>query len=155
MLTSDVKKYIDLSVLCWLATSDTDNFPNVSPKEVFTWHDDTTFLIAHIASPNSIRNIRSNPKVCVSFIDVFVQKGYKIKGTARVIEKRDTDFEFKAKRLQSLATERFPVLAVIEILVTQVTPILAPSYQFYKATTSEVGQIEGAMKTYHVRACQG
>lgn len=153
MITTDVTKYIDQSVLCWLATSDMDNFPNVSPKEVFTWHDDNTLLIAHIASPNSVRNIRSNPKVCVSFVDVFVQKGYKIKGTARVIEKADPEFESKAKKLKELATERFPVLAVIEIAVAQVTPILAPSYQFYRDTTTEEGQIAGAMKTYNVLKC--
>ena len=150
MINADVKKYINQSVLCWLATSDSDNFPNVSPKEVFTWHDDNIFLIAHIASPNSVRNIRSNPKVCVSLVDVFVQKGYKIKGTARVIEKTDSEFELKAKRLQILATDRFLVLAVIEIAVTQATPILAPSYQFYKETTTEEGQIEVARKAYNV-----
>ena len=150
MITPDVKKYIDQSVLCWLATSDMDNFPNVSPKEVFTWHDDNTFLIAHIASPNSVRNIRYNPKVCVSFVDVFVQKGYKIKGTARVIEKADPEFETKAEKLKELATERFSVLAIIEITVTEAIPILAPSYQFYKDTTTEDGQIEGARKSYNL-----
>jgi predicted pyridoxine 5'-phosphate oxidase superfamily flavin-nucleotide-binding protein len=36
MITDDVKKYIDQSVLCWLATSNAQNEPNVSPKEMFT-----------------------------------------------------------------------------------------------------------------------
>ncbi|MCB0658923.1 MAG: pyridoxamine 5'-phosphate oxidase family protein, partial [Saprospiraceae bacterium] len=31
-LTSDVKKYLDRSVLCWLATISPDGSPNVSPK---------------------------------------------------------------------------------------------------------------------------
>ncbi len=76
MLNQEVKKYIDKSVLCWLATSNEDNEPNVSPKEVFTYRDEKTLLIGDIASPNSVKNIKSNPIVCVSFVEIFVQKGF-------------------------------------------------------------------------------
>ncbi|MFK5037181.1 pyridoxamine 5'-phosphate oxidase family protein, partial [Klebsiella pneumoniae] len=71
MITEEVKNYIDKSVLCWLATSNRQNEPNVSPKEIFTYKDDKTLLIANIASPNSIANINENPNVCVSFVDIF------------------------------------------------------------------------------------
>ena len=80
MLTTDIKKSIDTCVLCWLATVDKDQQPNVSPKEMFTYLDDHTLLIANIASPNSVRNIAQQPKVSVSFVDVFTQKGFKLKG---------------------------------------------------------------------------
>jgi len=83
-----IKQYINQSVLCWLATSDEDNFTNVSQKEMFTFVEENKLLIANIASPNSIQNIRVNNKVCVSFVDVFVQKGFKIKGIARIIEEK-------------------------------------------------------------------
>jgi predicted pyridoxine 5'-phosphate oxidase superfamily flavin-nucleotide-binding protein len=149
MITTDVKKYIDKSVLCWLATSDSDNFPNVSPKEMFTWRDDATLLIAHLTSPNSIRNIKANPKVCVSFVDVFVQKGYKLKGIARLIDKADADFAAAVKPIINLFTDKYPVQAMIEIAVTSVLAITAPSYFLYPATT-ETSQVASAMKTYHV-----
>ena len=77
MFTKDVKRYIEHSVLCWLATSNKKAEPNVSPKEIFLRYDDTKILIANIASPKTIRNIKENPQVCISFINVFVQKGYK------------------------------------------------------------------------------
>jgi predicted pyridoxine 5'-phosphate oxidase superfamily flavin-nucleotide-binding protein len=64
-------------VLCWLATVDEAGRPNVSPKEIFTAHGDDHLLIAHLASPGSVRNLRARPEVCVSFVDVFVQKGFK------------------------------------------------------------------------------
>jgi len=89
MISKEVKKYIDESVLCWLATSNSQNEPNVSPKEVFTYKDDKTLLIANIASPGTIGNIKENSKVCVSFVDVFVQKGYKLKGNAIIINTVD------------------------------------------------------------------
>jgi len=150
MITTEVKKYIDKSVLCWLATSNKENEPNVSPKEMFTFQDDNILLIANIASPNSIKNIKENPNVCVSFIDVFVQKGFKIKGVATLINKNTDDFNTKVKPLTDLYSDKFPILSVIEIKATQVETIQAPSYFLYEDTTEE-SQIESAMKTYKVK----
>jgi hypothetical protein len=150
MLDSNTKTYIDRSVLCWLATCDKDWVPNVSPKEIFTWLNDDTLLIAHLASPVSISNIRVNPNVCVSFIDIFVQKGYKVKGTATIIEKNDSEFASKLKPLTDLFTNQFPIAAVIEIKVTKLETIQAPSYFLYPNTT-EAGQIANAMAAYKVK----
>ncbi|TAH24836.1 MAG: pyridoxamine 5'-phosphate oxidase family protein [Cytophagales bacterium] len=150
MINQAIKKYIDRSVLCWLATSNKQNEPNVSPKELFTYQDDATLLIANIASPNSIENIHFNPIVCVSFIDIFVQKGYKIKGKARLIDKNDIIFEKKVKPLTDLFTNEFPIKSVIEITVTKIESIQAPSYFLYPSRTEEF-QIESAMKTYKVK----
>lgn len=150
MLTDEVKKYIDKSVLCWLATSDKHNEPNVSPKEIFTYKGDTTFLIANLASPNSIDNIKDNPNVCVSFVDVFVQKGFKLKGIATLIDKTDNRFALKVKSLTDLFTDKFPIKTIIEIQVTKVDAIQAPSYFLYNDIT-EQSQINNAMKSYKVK----
>ena len=114
MIDDNVKKYIDKSVLCWLATCDNELFPNVSPKEMFTYQDDTTLLIANLASPNSINNIMKNPNVCVSFIDIFVQKGYKLQGKATIIDRGNFEFSSKVKPLTDLFTDKFPIKSVIE-----------------------------------------
>ena len=150
MLTSEVKKYIDKSILCWLATCNKEHEPNVSPKELFTYQDDTTLLIANIASPNSINNIKDNPNVCVSFVDIFIQKGFKLKGNAKIIDKNDDGFEAKVKPLTDLFTDKFPIKSVIEIKVTQVDIIKAPSYFLFPDTT-EKSQVESAMRTYKVK----
>lgn len=39
IITNEIKKYIDQSVLCWLATVSTDGVPNVSPKEIFSYYE--------------------------------------------------------------------------------------------------------------------
>jgi predicted pyridoxine 5'-phosphate oxidase superfamily flavin-nucleotide-binding protein len=150
MLTQEVIKYIEQSVLCWLATSDKDNFPNVSPKEMFTHFEDNKILIANIASPNSVANILENSNVCVSFVDVFVQKGFKIKGEAKIIYKDDDDFKIKVKPLVTLYSDKFPISAVIEITVRKITQIKAPSYSLYPEITEEI-QIKSAMDTYKVK----
>lgn len=150
MINTEVKKYIEQSVLCWLATSNIKNEPNVSPKEIFTYKDDETLLIANLASPNSINNIIENPNVCVSFVDIFVQKGFKIKGIATLVDKNDTDFKRKVKPLIDLFTDQFPIKTVIEIKVTSIDSVQAPSY-FLHPETTEQNQVESAMRTYKVR----
>jgi len=150
MFTQEVIKYIEQSVLCWLATSGKDNFPNVSPKEMFTHFEDNKILIANIASPNSVANILENKNVCVSFVDVFVQKGFKVKGQAKIIYKSDADFEIKSKPLTALFSNKFPIRAIIEITAQKVESIIAPSYFLYSETTEEM-QIKSAMDTYKVK----
>ena len=149
MLTKDVRDYAERSVLCWLATVGRDNTPNVSPKEIFTIEGDSRFLIANIASPMTIRNIRHHPEVCVSFVEVFVQKGYKLKGRADLILPTHSEFSERARPLQTLAGE-LSVRSVIAIDVREVTPIIAPRYRF-DPETQESAQIENAMQTYSVR----
>lgn len=150
MISEEVKKYIDKSVLCWLATSNKENEPNVSPKEMFTYKDDRTLLIANVASPNSIENIQENANVCVSFVDIFIQKGYKLKGTATLINKGDNEFNEKAKPLTDMFTDEFPIKSIIEIDVKKVDTIQAPSYFLYPDRTEQF-QIESAMNIYKVK----
>ena len=150
MLTEDIKDLLDSSVLIWLASVDETGIPNVSPKEVFSILDDAHLLIAHIASPQSIRNILKYPNVCVSFVDIFKQKGYKLKGEASIIKKSDMEFQNIAKPLIDITGEEFPVQAVIKIWVTETDPIIAPSYRLFPKRTEEE-QISSAMQTYGVR----
>lgn len=150
MITEEIKRYIDKSVLCWLATVNRQNEPNVSPKEMFTLYDNKTLLIANIASPNTIQNIEANPNVCVSFLDIFVQKGFKLKGVAKIINKTDIDYGEKLKVLTILFTDKFPIKSIIEIDLRTVDKIVAPSYYLYPETTEE-SQIESAMMTYKVQ----
>ncbi len=147
MLDETIIKYINQSVLCWLATSDKDNFPNVSPKEMFTFKGNDTLIIANIASPNSMNNILENTNVCVSFVDVFVQKGFKIKGQAKIIYKNEADFDLKVKPLIALYSDKFPISAVIEIKVQKVESIQAPSYFLFPEIT-ENQKIDSALQTY-------
>jgi uncharacterized protein len=149
MLDSTVKEYINKSVLCWLATSDKDNYPNVSPKEMFTYFGENKLLIANLASPNSVKNIIQNNKVCVSFVDVFVQKGFKIKGEAVFIDEKNLDFEDRKRVITSIYSNKFPINGIIEIEIKKIETIKAPSYFLFPEITEEQ-QIDSAMKTYKV-----
>lgn len=147
MFTQDILTYIDRSVLCWLATVDTEGHPNVSPKEAFIAYGDAELLIANIASPISARNVSINPNVCVSFVDVFVQKGYKVKGTASLIEPSHEEFALVEAPLLTITQGKFPIKSIFKIQASSIQPIIAPSYWLFPAITEEV-QVQSAMHSY-------
>ena len=102
-----------------------------------------------------MRNIAVNSRVCVSFVDVFVQKGFKVLGIARNVSKQDADFATWAAPLQAMAGPRFPVHSVIVVRATGFEPIVAPSYRLYPGETTEPAQVEAAMRAYGVRPLGG
>jgi len=148
--TAEHMHWLSRSVLCWLATVDADGQPNVSPKEVFAPWGDDQLLIAHIASPVSARNILCHPQVCISFIDVFAQKGFKLQGIATVVAPSAPGFDSLAAPLVRITGDRFPLKGLIRVQVQSSAPIQAPSYALYPDTT-EAAQIHAAWRSYTQR----
>ena len=149
MIDNSVRYEIDRAVLCWLATVSEDGIPNVSPKELWRVHDHATVVIADIASGGSVRNLRINPACCVSFVDIFRQKGFKLTGTALIIGRKDDGFEHISVPLRAIAGTRFVVRNVIAMTIQQVAPIVAPSYALHKASEAEM--VTNSFKTYSVK----
>ena len=150
LLTDAVRDSARRSVLCWLATVDAQGQPNVSPKEVWAIADAQHVVVANIVSPVTARNIAAQPRVCLSFVDVLVQKGYKLQGTAREVLPDAPDFAQWAAPLLAMVGERFVIRSVLLITAQSVQPIVAPSYIFYPDTTTEAAQVAAAMQTYGV-----
>lgn len=136
---------------CWLATVDANGWPNVTPKETFAACGNDRLLIAHIASPGSVRNIRHAPAVCVSFIDIFVQTGYNTRGRATIVPPSAAAFETLAAPLERITQGQFPIHAIIDVRVDEVAVIRARSYQLHEAVT-EQGMIDAAMRACGVQA---
>lgn len=151
MFSPEVLNSASHSVLCWLATVDAAGQPNVSPKEIFAAFDSEHLVIANIASPASVRNIEVNPLVCVSFIDVFVQKGFKVTGVARNVFQQDAEFARWVAPLEVKAGPRFQIHSVMVVRAKSVSAILAPSYRLYPAETTEQAQVASAMRAYGVK----
>ena len=147
MLTQEIKDAIDECVLCWLATTDRDGIPNCSPKEAFSYDGDRKIVIANIASPGSVRNIRDNPRVCVSFVNILTQRGFKVRGTATYLEAGDADYDTYLPVLSPIVGNAFPIKGVMVVTVTDAAPIIAPSYYMIPGTTVE-SQVAQSRKTY-------
>lgn len=146
-LTKEIKDSIDNSVLCWLATVSKENTPNVSPKEIFNYFGANEIIIANIASPQTVKNIKQNENVCISFIDILVQKGFQVYGKAEIIKKEDSLFLERAKVLTEMTEGLFPFATITRINITRTKPIIAPRYMLFPKTT-EKEQIASARKTY-------
>ena len=151
MFSDEVLARIDASVLCWLATASGEGVPNVSPKEIFAATRDHDLVIANIASPKSARNIAGNAHVCVAFVDIFVQKGFQLFGTAELVKKTHPEFAQLAKPLLAMTQGKFPFATLFRVSVQEVRPIVAPRYQLFPETT-EAEQIASALKAYGVAA---
>ncbi len=147
-LDDEVRRAIDNSVLGWLATVGPEGQPSVSPKEVFTEFE-STLLVAMIASPQTMRNVRVQPKVCFSMVDVFVQTGVQLYGRGRLLNQDDQEFDRLQLPLQAIAGPKFPVRQLLQIEVSGKKSIIAPRYRFFPDTT-EQDQIDAAMQRYHV-----
>jgi len=143
-----LEEYAARSVLCWLATVDVTGAPNLSPKEVFGLVDGR-IVIANIASPRSSRNLRSNPRVCVSLLDIFEQKGVRVAGLGAVCSADDVEMVGARALLNTRTEGRFPFSEIFVIEVGDVQPFSAPSWHLYP----EVDPAErrtGVLRTYGV-----
>lgn len=149
MLTDEIQDYIRRSVLCWLATVDEGGWPSVSPKEVFAALDERHLVIAHIASPGSVKNIRTHPEVCVSFIDIFSQRGFKVYGRARFVRRDEIEYAEVVPPLEAITRGAFPIHGVMMVEVERTATIVAPSYRLVPGTT-EASQRASAMESYGV-----
>ena len=151
LITADILASARKSVLCWLATADADGLPNVSPKEIFTVFDGEHIVIANIASPCSAAHIAVNPHVCLGFVDVFEQKGFKLTGRATDVPAGAPQFARWAAPLQQLAGPRFPIRSVFVVKVSATAPIVAPSYWLFPQEATPERQVASAMRAYGVR----
>ena len=88
-----------------------------------------------------------NEKVCISFIDILVQKGFQIKGKAEIITTTYSEFRIMNKILFEMCGGKFPFDTITKITLGQVKSIIAPSYILYHETT-ESKQIKSAKNTY-------
>jgi predicted pyridoxine 5'-phosphate oxidase superfamily flavin-nucleotide-binding protein len=126
MLTADMKRLVGDQPLGFVATVSPDGTPNLSPKGTFAVIDDRTLAFADIRSPQTIRNLKANPRLEVNFVDPFVRKGYRFSGAARLVNRGEKDFEpILAKLRSSFATR---VRTVVVVTVEKATPLTSPSY---------------------------
>lgn len=150
ILDQDILRLLEQSVLCWLATSSAAGQPNVSPKEIFLPYKNDSIIIANVMSPRSAKNLKANPKACVSFVNVFTQRGFQISGSAHCLSQTDDGYSEIEHELLKITQGKFPFKSVFRVMAEEVNEILAPRYRLFPETTEE-SQIASAMLTYGVR----
>lgn len=81
---------IDETTYCGLVTVDSLGQPRIRTMNPFPVKEDFVIWFATARTSRKVREIRSNPKVCVYFANHLTAKGYiNINGTATVIDDRE------------------------------------------------------------------
>ena len=128
-MTADMKRMVDHLRLCYVATVTPEGRPNLSPKGSLKVWDDENLVFADIASPITVRNLRSNPFIEINMVDPFLRRGYRFKGRVEIYED-GPEFDFVAEDLWQREGRQYPVNAVIKVTVEEAFPVLSPAYTF-------------------------
>ena len=135
VLDARMKLVVERQRLGFVATVCPDGTPNLSPKgTTVVWNDDH-LVFADIHSPGTVSNLRSNPAVEINVVDPIVRKGYRFKGTARVLGDGalfDEILVFLRKRGVSS-----PIKHIVLVKVERALPLVSPAYDT-GATEEEV-----------------
>lgn len=86
MLTEDMKRLVREVRLGFAATVSPDGTPNLSPKGTTLVRDGEHLVFADLRSPNTVANLRVNPAIEINVVDVGTRRGYRFKGTGRVVD---------------------------------------------------------------------
>ena len=126
VLDARMKLVVERQRLGFVATVCPDGTPNLSPKgTTVVWNDDH-LVFADIHSPGTVANLRSNPAVEINVVDPVVRKGYRFKGTARVLGDGalfDEILAFLRKRGVSS-----PIKHIVVVKVERALPLVSPAY---------------------------
>ncbi len=135
VLTTEMKRLVDVQRLGYVATVCPDGTPNLSPKGTTAVWDNDHLVFADIRSPGSVANIRENPTVEVNVVDPIVRKGYRFKGNAGVLSSGPTFEEIVA--FYRKRGVRSPIRHVVLIEVQRALSLISPAYDS-GATEAEV-----------------
>jgi predicted pyridoxine 5'-phosphate oxidase superfamily flavin-nucleotide-binding protein len=125
VLNGDMKRVIEQQRLGYVATVCPDGSANVSPKGTTAVWDDDTLAFADIRSPGTVENLRHNPSVEINVVDPISRKGYRFKGTGRVLEGDDLQRALAFYRERGTAS---PIRTVVLVRVEQALALTSPAY---------------------------
>ncbi len=129
-LSGPVRASLDNARVCWLATASHDGEPCLAPKTVFTAHGNT-ILMADAEGSECIACVRANPRVCISFLDVMRDAGFKVYAMARVVEPDDDDYPALSAVLTATRQPDVPLGAIVEAVAQSHAAVPLPVLQLH------------------------
>lgn len=138
MLDQDMKRIVAETILCFVATTNEDGSPNLSPKSSLRVHDDTHLLFANMASPGTVRNLRRDDRIEINCVDIFGRRGYRFAGRATVHSGDDRIYLDLKKDVAAEHGDSIPVFDAVLVRILEAKPIISPAYTFVEGVTEEV-----------------
>ena len=126
MITKEIDKLLSEQKLGFVATVSPNGTPNLSPKGTIISLDKNTLAFADIRSPQTVRNLQTNPSVEINVVDPFARKGYRFKGTAKIISD-GKKFNKIFSHYKSLGVTS-SIKSIVVVKVKKVSEITSPLY---------------------------
>jgi hypothetical protein len=137
MITPAMRALVNRQRLGFVATVNADGTPNLSPKGTVLVWDDEHLLWVDIRSPRTIRNLRERPATEINVVDPLIRKGYRFRGTCRVIAEGPELEEIRAfYRNERNVTN--PIRRAVLVMVEAAEEVTSPSYDDQDADEGEV-----------------
>jgi len=129
VLDDDRRRVVLEQNLGFVATVCPDGTPNLSPKGTTTVWDDEHILFADIRSPQTVRNLVTNPVAEINVVDPIVRKGYRFKGRA-TLHRNGEIYERGLALLAELGYDASPerVRTIVLVKVEQAAQLISPAY---------------------------
>jgi predicted pyridoxine 5'-phosphate oxidase superfamily flavin-nucleotide-binding protein len=132
--TDEMKNAIAAIRLCFVATVSPDGKPNLSAKGSLCVWDDDHLLFADIASPQTMKNLETNPYVEINTVDQIGRRGFRFKGTAEILYSGEV-FTFLVNDIHAREGTGVPVNAAVKVRVSEARPLLSPAYFLIEGVT--------------------
>lgn len=127
ILTEEMKRAVPAIQLCFVATVSPDGKPNLSAKGSLCVWDDDHLVFADIASPQTMKNIASNPHVEINTVDQIGRRGFRFKGIAEILREGEV-FSFVLNDIHRREGPNVPINAAVKVRVMDAQPLLSPAY---------------------------
>ena len=126
MITEEIKNFLNLQKLGYVATVSSDGKPNISPKGTIIGWSSETLAFADIRSPDTMKNIPNNSDVEINVIDPLLRKGYLFQGKARILENGTLYKEILNHYRQNGI--KSPINSIVLVDVSNVDDVISPLY---------------------------
>jgi len=126
MITQEIKDFLNLHKLGYVATVSSDGKPNLSPKGTVIGWTSNTLAFADIRSPDTMKNLQTNPHVEINAIDPLSRKGYLFKGKCQILE-NDSLFDEILNYYRSNGVKS-PINSIVLVDISDVSEVTSPLY---------------------------
>ena len=137
MITPEIKNFLKIQKLGYVATVSSDGLPNISPKGTIIAWSSEILAFADIRSPDTVKNLQNNSNVEINVIDPLLRKGYLFKGIARLINSGLQYDEILQYYRDNGITS--PINAIILVDISEISDVISPLY--------DMGISEGEIKS--------
>ncbi len=125
-VNDEIKKFLNFQKLGYVATVSPNGVPNISPKGTIIGWSKNQLAFANIHSPDTMKNLMTNPNVEINVIDPFSRKGFLFRGIAKIL-KNSSLFDDILKHYRDSGIKS-PIHSIILVDLIEISGVRSPLY---------------------------